>query len=281
MSSVLHNKKLRQLFEQSSARVDAATSTSDLLDVIRQIEAFGGPLEFNNATPKLFRYIGLVLIAATVFFLPLLLFGLGFLFGSWLVMDNRSGLVDVLSKKIAHKSSLFTYDLKEQFNPDASVLENLLGEFKEFHRGSFSRQILKTIHGTHFGATHELSFTYQHVQYVDRESYETRVSDGAGGTKVETKIIDSKFARHSLVLDFPWVENVRVRGDRFRALDLEEALDTTSSEFNNAFRLTGKTQMACAIFARPATVLHLLQLTEQLGDINLEFSGQEIGRAHV
>ncbi|WP_347905117.1 hypothetical protein [Pseudomonas purpurea] len=274
MSSVLHNKKLRQLFEQSNADVEAAASPSDLLDVIRRIEAFGGPLEFDNATPKLFRNIGFALIAATVFFIPLLLFGLGFLLGSWLVMDNRSGLVDALSKTIAQKSAMFTHGLNERFNPDVSVLESLRAEFKEFHRGSYSRQLMKTVQGTYLGALHELPFTYQHFQYVDRETRETKVPDGAGGTKVETKTIDSKYARHSLVLNFPWIANVRVRGDRFGALDLEETLDTTSSEFNRAFHLTGKTQMACALFAKPATVLHMMQLTEQLSDVNLEFSGQ-------
>ncbi|MGH8333523.1 MAG: hypothetical protein ACRES0_24315, partial [Pseudomonas sp.] len=158
------------------------------------------------------------------------------------------------------------------FNPEVQVLERLGEEFKDFHRGSYSRQILKSVQGTYLGAVHELPFTYQHLQYVDRESYKTTVPDGAGGTKVETKTVDREFARHSLVLDFPWVENVVVRGDRHWGVDLEETLDTASSEFNCAFHLTGITQIACAVFVKPATVLHLLQLAQQLSDVNLEFS---------
>ncbi|MHC8334776.1 hypothetical protein [Pseudomonas sp. LB3P25] len=272
MSSILHNKKLRQLFEQSDAGVEAATSTADLLEVIKQLRAFGGPLEFDNATPRLFRNIGLGLIAATLLFVPFIVLGIAFLLGGWLVMDHRSGVIDALSKKITHKSSLLTHGLRESFNPDVQVLESLGKEFKDFHRGSYSRQILKTVQGTYLGAVHELPFTYQHLQYVDRESYKTTVPDGAGGTKVETKTIDREFARHSLVLDFPWVENVVVRGDRHWGVDLEETLDTASSEFNSAFHLTGITQIACAVFAKPATVLHLLQLPQQLSDVNLEFS---------
>lgn len=272
MSSILHNKKLRQLFEQSDARVEAATSTADLLEVIKQLRAFGAPLAFDNATPKLFRYIGLGLIAATLLFMPFIVLGIAFLLGGWLVMDHRSGVIDALSKKITHKSSLLTYGLRESFNPDVQVLKTLGGEFKDFHRGSYSRQILKSVQGTYLGAVHELPFTCQHLRYVDRESYKTTVPDGAGGTKVETKTVDREFDRYSLVLDFPWVENVVVRGDRHWEVDLEEALDTASSEFNSAFHLTGSTQMACAVFAKPVTVLHLLQLHQQLSDINLEFS---------
>jgi hypothetical protein len=272
MSSILHNKKLRQLLEQSDARVDAATSTADLLEVIKQLRDFGAPLAFDNATPRLFRNIGLGLIAATLLFIPFVVLGIAFLLGGWLVMDHRSGVIDALSKKITHKSSLLTHGLRESFSPEVQVLERLGEEFKDFHRGSYSRQILKSVQGTFLGAVHALPFTYQHLQYVDRESYKTTVPDGVGGTKVETKNIDQEFARHSLVLDFPWVENVVVRGDRHWEVDLEEALDTASSEFNSAFHLTGSTQMACAVFAKPATVLHLLQLHQQLSDVNLEFS---------
>jgi len=272
MSSILHNKKLRQLIEQSDARVEVATSAADLLEVIKQLRAFGAPLEFDNATPRLFRNIGFGFVAATVLFVPFVVLGIAFLLGGWLVMDHRSGVIDALSKKIIHKSSMLAYGLRASYSPDVQVLESLGGEFKDFHRGSYSRQILKSVQGTYLGAVHELPFTYQHLQYVDRESYKTTVPDGVGGTKVETKTVDREFARYSLVLDFPWVENVVVRGDTHVGVDLEETLDTASSEFNSAFHLTGITQMACAVFAKPATVLHLLQLAQQLSDVNLEFS---------
>lgn len=101
--------------------------------MIKQLRALGGPLEFDNATPRLFRNIGLGLIAATVVFVPFVVLGIAFLLGGWLVMDHRSGVTDALSRKIPHKSSLLTHGLKESFNPDVQVLESLGEEFKDFH----------------------------------------------------------------------------------------------------------------------------------------------------
>ncbi|MGJ7514233.1 hypothetical protein ACSFE6_07825 [Pseudomonas baetica] len=274
MSTVLHNKKLRQLIEQCDARVEAATSKADLLDVIKQLRSFGGTLAYDNSTPKLFVYGGLVLVAAAFLFVPVIVLGIAFLIGGWLVMENRSGAIQTLSRDIIHKSSLFTHGLTERFKPGVQVLERLAGEFRDFRRGSYSRTILKTAQGVYPGAIHELSFSYQSLQYVDRETYKVSVPDGAGGTKEETRTRDLEFARFSLVLDFPWVKNVAVRGDQHRAVDLEESLDTASTEFNNAFCLTGATRMTCAVFAKPATVLHLLQLRQQLSAVNLEFSEQ-------
>lgn len=272
MPTVLHNKKLRQLIEQCGARVEAATNTAELLDVIKQLRSFGGALAYDNSTPKLFVYVGLALVVATFLFVPLIVLGIAFLIGGWLVMENRSGAIEALSRGIIHKSSLFTHGLTERFKPDVKVLESLAGEFKDFRRGSYSRTIMRTVQGVYPGAVHELSFSYQSLQYVDRETYKVNVPDGAGGTKEETRTRDLEFSRFSLVLDFPWVKNVVVRGDQHRAVDLEESLDTASNEFNKAFCLTGATRMACAVFAKPATVLHLLQLRQQLSAVNLEFS---------
>ncbi|NUU34802.1 hypothetical protein [Pseudomonas sp. C2B4] len=273
MSTVLHNKKLRQLIEQCDARVEAATNKTDLLDVIKQLRSFGEVLAFDNSTPKLFLYVGLALVAAALLFVPFIVLGIAFLIGGWLVMENRSGAIEALSRDLIHKSSLLTHGLTERFKPDVKVLEALAGEFKDFRRGSYSRTILRTAQGIYPGAVHELSFNYQSLQYVDRETYKVNVPDGAGGTKEETRTRDLEFARFSLVFDFPWVKNVAVRGDQHRAVDLEDALDTASNEFNKAFCLTGANQMACAVFAKPATVLHLLQLRQQFSDVNLEFSG--------
>lgn len=267
-----HNKRLQTLIEDSDALIDQSESTHDLLQVIGQVRDFGAPLAFNNTTPKVLITLGVLFLLAAILFIPLVLVGIILIVIGWRKISKRNGLLDVLSAKILANCALFTNDLKAVTGLAPITLANFLREFRDFNRGTYQRNIVELVQGVFPGDTHAMPFIYSHFHFVDERTETYSVTDGKGGSTTKTRKVYDHYHRYSLVVDFTWVRDVTVRGNGGGSIDREYDWDSTSVDFNRAFKLTGDSEMACAKFSKPATILHLLHMQNELKSPNFEFS---------
>nr|WP_231990166.1 hypothetical protein [Pseudomonas sp. Z003-0.4C(8344-21)] len=291
-----HNARLNKLLAVSEASIERADSNTDLLEVIHGFASHKGPLEYDRTLAWRFFGTGLLLIASAVglywighvysvalFFYRLEIdpdsFGtgtglLGIVLVVWSLawMKSKSDRLPALSKRIARLSSYFHNGLTFLKEDSATTLKKLDAEFGDYRRGDHSRALLKSIQGVFNGTLRNLSYTYRQLHYVNRREVETTVTDEKGNTKTETRVVHDHYDRYSLVIDFPWVTGISVRSDYQTQNDYSHPMDTASPDFNKAFHLSGRSEMLCAKFIKPSTVLHLLKLFDILERPNLEFS---------
>lgn len=296
MGKATHNARLRQLIDDVAGSIGPSSRKRDLLAAVQKVRDFGEPLHFDNRTPKILGIFGAVALAANVAFAQwgslrskvaledltgmgydgvLLLAGvisLVFLAASAGLIYSRSNRLPKLSRDIARYSSWLTHGLSDINAPGESLLYELSSDFSDYNRGNYSRAITQAIQGEHPGKLYTLPYAHYQLHYVNKRVVVTTESNGKGGTRLVTKTVYDHFDRYSLVVAFPWIEGIAVRNPGSASLDFEHRIDTASSDFNKAFTLTGHTRMACAKFAKPVTVLHLLAMHKQLRKLNLEFS---------
>lgn len=296
MGNRTHNGRLLRMIEQATATAEKSTSKEGLLKAVQIVRAFKGPLEFDQTKPKaaaiMLGALALAAIALAIWGSPemkawvaqatgvdhqLVQIGLAVFFGTstlacFAFMGSRASLLPNLSEDIARRSSRITAGLVPVPMGNEKLLTRLLKEFGDYSRGNHSRDIKLALTSSYTGETHQLSYTYCQMHYVNKRVVTERVSDGRGGFRTKTKTVYDHFDRYSLVIDFPWVEGVSLRSNGQSAVDFEHSFETSSSDFNRAFVLTGTSTMGCVKFAKPVTVLHLLRMREQLEGLNLEFS---------
>ncbi len=296
MPNTSQNARLNKLLAVSEARLDRAESKDDLLEVIHEFVSYNGPLKFNYTRAWWFFGTGMLLIASTValygyldsrnvasFFYQLqidpVLFGmgsglLGIVSAIWslLWMKSKSDRLPALSSKIARLSSYFHNGLTYLQEDSSLTLKKLDAQFSDYWRGNYSRELIDSMQGVFTGTLRNLPYEYHRLHYINKRTEKTTVTDDQGKTKTETRVIYDHYDRYSLVIDFPWVTGVSVRSDDQSENDYPCRMDTASPDFNKAFRLTGGSEMLCAKFIKPSTVLHLLKLFNILHRPNLEFA---------
>lgn len=296
MANTSQNANLNKLLAESEASLDTAESNADLLNVIHEFASYNGPLKFNNARAWWFFGTGSLLIASAValytymntytvaaFFyqreIDPTLFGMGtgllgllLAGGSLAWMKSKSDRLPSLSRRIAELSSYFHNGLTFLEEDSNRTLNRLDAQFADYRRGNYSRELVESIRGVFAGTLRNLPYNYYQLHYVDKRTVRTTVSDGKGGTKTETRVVYDHYDRYSLVIDFPWVTGISVRSDGHKQNDYPWPMDTASPDFNKAFCLTGSSEILCAKFIKPSTVLHLLTLFNILHRPNLEFS---------
>ena len=296
MPNTSQNARLNELLAVSEASIGRTESKADLLEVIHEFASYNGPLKFNFTRAWWLFGAGLLLLASAValywvgsiysvalFFYRLEidpdLFGLGtgslgIMIAVWSLawMKSKSDRLPSLSNRIARLSSYFDNGLSFRKELSGWTLNMLDAQFGDFRRGNYSRELVESIRGEFAGTLRNLPFHYRQLHYVNKRTVQTTVTDKDGKTRTETRVVYDHYDRYSLVIDFPWVTGISVRSDDQSQNDYRWPMDTASPDFNKAFRLTGRSEMLCARFIKPSTVLHLLKLFDILDRPNLEFS---------
>ncbi|AKA25539.1 hypothetical protein [Pseudomonas chlororaphis] len=271
MAGAREANALPALFDDVDRLVDAAVSPRDLLKAVERIRDFPGPLVLSRFDPNSKKLAWFLCIAGILIW-PLLIPGIYLMQRRGATHFIHPDVVQGLSRKIIHKAALLNTGLSDGTALAMLTLAVLMDEFAHYRRGNYSQELKSSLSGVYRGAVHDLPYAFHHLHYVDKETYEVSVSDGKGGSRRETRTRFVGYDRYSLVFEFPWTAEVSVRGDRHRAMDREHSYKTTTREFNSTFTLTGATEMACATFATPVTVLKLLQIARELKDVSFEFS---------
>lgn len=298
MGTQSHNKQLLELINSVSDDVDSASSNEDLLAAIQKARNFQGALTFDHTTPGILAATGAAFLALgiwlmlwapysarlwlngttgldyTIIQLVPAVIGVVVTLSALSYIGSRSNMLPDLSRRIARMSSYFTAGLKRIRKNPEKILSRLMSEFSDYRRGNYSREIELSLGGTYKGDLHRLPYIYHHLHYVNRRVVVETVSDGKGGTKTVTRTVYDHYDRYSLVVRFPWIRGIAVRSDGMSDIDRKVRWETTSTDFNSYFALTGPSLMACAKFAKPTTVLTLLALPSYLASANLEFSAE-------
>lgn len=296
MPNTSQNAKLSKLLAVSEASIDSAQSQADLLNVIHEFVSYNGSLKFNFKRAWWLFGTGLSVIAgafalcwfantytvAVIFYQlqidPIMLgiavglVGIAIAIGSLVWMKSKADRLPSLSSKIARLSSYFHNGLMFLEEDSDRTLNKLDAQFGDYSRGNYSRELVESIQGVFIGTLREIPYNYRRLHYVNRRTVHTTVTDKDGKTRTETRVVYDHYDRYSLVIDFPWVSGISVRSDEHSANDYPCPMDTASSDFNKAFCLTGASEISCAKFIKPSTVLHLLKLFNILHRPNLEFS---------
>lgn len=296
MANTSQNARLNKLLADSEASLATAESNADLLKTIHEFVSYTGPLKFSftrawwyfgagslliASAVALYAYMNTYTVAAffyqreidpTLFGMATGLLGVLLVGGSLTWMKTKSDRLPSLSSKMARLSSYFHNGLSRLEEDPRYTLSKLNAQFADYRRGNYSRELLQSMQGVFTGPLHNLAYEYHRLHYVDKRTVKTTVNDGKGGTKTETRVVYDHYDRYSLVIDFPWVTGVSVRTDGQSQNDYPSRMDTASPDFNKAFRLTGRSEMTCAKFIKPSTVLHLLKVFNVLKVPNLEFA---------
>ncbi|MGY4663073.1 hypothetical protein ACVWZ9_003867 [Pseudomonas chlororaphis] len=273
MASATETNALPALFDRVDRLADAAASSRDLLKAVEQIRDFPEPIVLSRSDPNS-KKLAWCLCIVGILVWPLLIPGIYLMRRRGANHFIHPDVVKALSQKIIRKAALLSAGVGDASASGIFTLAVMMNEFAHYRRGNYSRELKNTLLGVYNGAVHDLPYAFHHLHYVDMETYEVSVSDGKGGSRRETRTRYVGYDRYSLVFDFPWTAEVAVRGDKHRSMDREHLYKTTTREFNSAFTLTGATEMACATFATPVTVLKLLQIAKELKDVSFEFSSQ-------
>ena len=281
----MSNKTLSALIKSATKRLDQPCSQTDLLAVVKSFRDHQGPLEYSNTPAALFALFSALLTVPLIINISsgrmlspeftALMFGsatLGavMLIGTLGFMIYRSAQIPDLTGSILERSALMRYGLQDIPLSKDQILHQLQRDFGDFDRGNYSREITYAVQGVYQGPLHALAYTYQTFKYVNQRIETTLVSDGKGGMRTQIRTVYDTFYRHCVVIDFPWVKNIKVQNDGQK--EFKHRVDTAHKDFNRTFDANGANEVECVKFLKPTTILHLLEMAKHYGDLNLEFS---------
>lgn len=268
MQFLKHDAELVRLLASCDSEVARARSNEDLLKVIDKLRTFKGGLKFDHAQPLVLLMLAIAAaVPAMAGVIPMVFVAACLGFASLYIWMSRKAAFDELPKKIARKCSFLSNGLWDPGGSADERFRQLSGEFDDYDRGNDSRRIEASAKGVYQVARHELSFVFHHLRYVN--SHIKKKSDG------ESERVYESFDRFSLVVEFPWVRGVAVRSNLpDKKITKRKVFETTFDDFNRTFMFCGESELACARFATPTTLVFLLGLCRRLKNVNLEFSSQ-------
>lgn len=302
MRKMSGDDQLRALIESARQAMKVVRNKSELLDIVQTFADYKGKLRIENKALKYTSLLGIGLAAVALidnYLLgPSLLlvstaqdWGVPTSFVAWIfagpilvptifniaMVIGDSKEIPELSKELARRSSWFTNGLVETDTPLEPLLEQLQRSFNDYSRGNYSRKIQRALKGRHAGTRQTLEYLFIDLEYVEKRQETYTTTDSKGSTTIRTRTVFDHHQRYSLVVGFPWMRGIAVRGDLQDGIDYPNKYQTSSTAFNEVFTLSGTTAMDCARFAKPVTVLHLLSIKTGLHSLNLEFAADGAG----
>lgn len=278
-----HNKRLNALLKEVDAATDQAQSKADLLSQAQKLCDFGDPLKFDQRVPLGLTAVGLVLMGAAWYLMqhgvasgrsvPVWVFVAGLLLSiiGIVMMLSRRAKLENLSQKMVRQCMLIDYGMTLQGNL-AATFANLEQQYNDFRRGNYQRELRSCIAGAYQGARLRSAYRYAHLHFVDKVERLVTYTDGQGRRRTRIETSYEHHDRYYLLLAFPWVKGIALSADSTHRIRMPVASDTTDREFNRRFTFTGMTEMACARFAIPVTVLLMPKFCEMLQKPNFTFS---------
>lgn len=295
------DKRLAAMIDAATEATKSAKNTTDLLTIVGNFVDYKGKLQFEYKAEwqavLAFAALAIVALAANYLGPWAILTWLSEAWGftpstcAWIIAGpsilfvtstlsyivRGRNLLPELSKALALRSSRITNGLEEIDTPPEALLRQLQQSFSDYARGNHSRQIQLALKGCFKGPRHTLDYHYIDLEYVDSREQTYTETNSKGETVTRSRTVYHHYRRYSVVVDFPWVQGIAVRSDQQDKIDLAHSYQTTSSAFNRTLTLSGTSAMACARFAKPVTVLHLLTMTARLRNPNLEFAADGAG----
>ena len=185
-------------------------------------------------------------------------------------------LVSTISDRIFKLDILFDNKISS-YKGDKDVLFNYLyNNFGDFDRGDEQRYLTSVYEGQFKGNNH--SFNYKHYTYHYVEVYYVTVTttDAKGNTRTRQERRTRTCYRYGLLLDFPFVNHVAIRGSSGGSYKYKKKWETSSNDFEDNFTTYCDNEMEATKFLKPAVILELLELDKELSEETLEFRDKQL-----
>jgi hypothetical protein len=271
------NKQLEQFIDSLKHQIIQARSREDLTVILHKVKTFGRPLRYDNKTYWLSLLAasscgGLALLY--IYFYPNNVPALWFttiaglislVFAALIYMrsNNINSLSDALYQRDVYLDNAWqseTYDGKR-------LAARLGQQFNEFNRGNHLREISWLVKGEYQGSEHRIEYHAYKFHYVDRRQVTTTNSKG----KMTTRTVYDHHYRYGLYLPFEFVKGISISSSWFGGL-FSGSYKPASVEFNRKFKVSASNELAAAKFLKPAVVVEIEDLGNELSGLNLEFS---------
>jgi hypothetical protein len=270
--------------------INRRCTKEDVLKIVDRFRSYKGSLEYSHTPSVLVCIAGVLMMFPGSFelykglnsyyyhpssqpyfvlWMVMLVVGLLTAVFSLLLICERSAEIPSLSNQLLRIAGVLNFPLSQHHRPYDESLRYLQSAFGDFDRGNYSRQLLMAYNGKYKGARHQLSFEHFCLEYVNERVEPVVVSNGKT-TTVSTRIVYDTFYRYSIVVDFPWVKNVKVQADG--QTSFRHKLDTAHPDFNRIFKVSADDSVTGVKFLKPTTVLHVLAMADNFGDLNIELS---------
>lgn len=286
------NRSLAAALAEADASLQKARDLDGVVEALQPLGAGGDELKFDYST--LWMQIGgaaaLIVIALFVAFTPgefgygtrgftgfvwiLLMLGLAMGGVALRKIWSKSSRIPDLTEMALSRAALFSNGLTWTAGPAEEIRASLTKRFGDYKRGNYSRDITRAYDGTLKTESGDRPFQYVQLHYVDRREEVYYETDSNGRQVQKTRIVYDHFDRFSVVVPGCNARNVTVASDNSAPVAWKTVWPTTLKEFNRRFTVSGETEMACAKFARPATILHIQTMDGYFGGLNIEYDEQ-------
>ncbi len=183
-----------------------------------------------------------------------------------MVAVTRNQKANQLSDVIFAKDAKLDHGIDPTHSKDGYV-KSMLTSFSEFKRGNYSRGIeheLKTLPDA------KQPFHYYRFKWTDKRTEVISVSDGKGGTRMETRTTYHDYYRHGLMLPFPYLKSLAVMSNG--SVPNKQKYKPSSIAFNRRFSLGAKSELDLAKFLKPSVVECFLDADKALSNLNIEIN---------
>lgn len=277
------NKSLSSALAQARNGVAQANTAGEVIQALHPLTLRGEELRFDFIALYLSLAGGAILIglaffvarqasAFTTFSWVTLLAGLIVAAVSVGRMSGRSKLIPDLTSLALNRFCLLSNGLHRPSETYDTIFSKLSADFKDYNRGNYSHALRDVLDGELTVESEQRPFRYIHLHYVNEREEEYYETDRDGKRVRKTRIVYDHYDRYSLVIPGCSTRDVSAASDRSHPITWKTKWETSLKDFNRRVAISGASEMNCARFARPATILHIQRMDAEFSALNIEFS---------
>lgn len=260
------------------AAVNNKLSNQDLAKLFSSIAINTPIIEFTNL-----RYIYLFTGSISVLIFSLFnLTYLGYIAVLFILLSLLSAIFSIslivirhlritsLNQKLQQLYQINLMGLQAEIFDSSAKAEELASLYYEFQRGNYSREVTSLHCGVSKGKTSELDYQLIQFHWVDKRIVTKHYQDEKGNWKQRKETVYDNFYRTSILVQIEFGIEVYIYNyeGTYRGVQWK----STSTRFNDIYKVYGETEITIAKLLKPAVVLLLEKLAEDFKGLNLEFS---------
>ncbi len=274
----VNNEAISVALLELEAAVNDKLSNQDLAKLFSSITIDTPIIEFTNL-----RYIYLFTgsISALLFSLYNLIY-LGYIAALLILLCTLSAIFSIslivirhfrissLNQKLQQLYQINLMGLQAEVFDSSTKAEELACLYYEFQRGNYSREVTSLHCGVSKGKTSELDYQLIQFHWVDKRIVTKHYQDEKGNWKQRKETVYDNFYRTSILVQIEF--GIEVYIYNYEGIYRGVQWKSTSTRFNNIYKVYCETEIVIAKLLKPAVVLLLEKLAEDFKGLNLEFS---------
>ncbi|GKX63730.1 hypothetical protein [Pragia fontium] len=275
------NQRIDALLASIKERLDVAQHQEDLVQAIKLVKSFDGPLKFSHTKPYIcavlaviagviiggYQYLSYNHLSSQVVIL-LVLLGIGAI-AALVYVWRKNSSISKLADRLFQMDLLFDNGLSQIEVDPVEQAGELASRFNEFDRGNYSQEIHGLYQGHYQGKEHAFDYYFYHFHYVDKRVTVTTDSKG----RVRTRTTYDHYDRYGIYLPFTFIRHVALIGKSVSGLS-GSTYKPASNKFNRLYRVVADSEMNAARFLKPSVVIACEEIAAVFSELNFEFNPQ-------